>query len=629
MDPRTSVLTVGIFPAFMRLLACSAIGGGGNSFSGRFGVGLAGQLDVVYISASGKNFSTAPTIIPVYDGTVGCGGSTSGACPMTGSVTQVVKKGGQTRGCGVGSIIIAAPGSGGSGFAAEITDSDDLGQIRAIKIRDHGSGYTRAPQLISSVPGSCACGSYIVDGSATQDSFQSVGIVGAFDACFVTITGLNAEVASNGGWNTRDIRLCSRFGSTSIWRQISDSTVKLLLPEDGTFTPGTVDSGQLFTLQLTGTGFELDGPLQTRIKIAYDCNLYSGTDNQGALPGGGGRPCNSISVTGLTQTCHVQFKIVIPGTVVQAQICRRMGGSLYEKKSSSLLNINGFQLLSITPTNAVSNARYMVTVRGINFDPSLLDPTYTGILRAKICADYVCKGENTNLGEPCAGTSDQRMCRGDGMCEAETTCTADITGDTGVFFPGGSTANILTVQNCNSQNYGCTEAIFEWTLMSMANVNARVYWMYDFDRFSVFANLSQNSRFLIEGSWLTSFTQSPPSPVFSGSTMTLNITGRNLVNTGVGAVKFKWINTTDCDASRLKDDLDSFTGGDGRVLGMIGGNHSHSHGYVRFVLSYPHLLAPLVSALDCLDTQQIGRIPCACVFFPFLVFVRIFTLQIC
>ena len=40
----------------------------------------------------------------------------------------------------------------------------------------------------------------------------------------------------------------------------------------------------------------------------------------------------------------------------QAQVCRRFGGTLYTKAFNTQLNINGFQLLSISPTKAASNA---------------------------------------------------------------------------------------------------------------------------------------------------------------------------------------------------------------------------------------------------------------------------------
>ena len=76
-------------------------------------------------------------------------------------------------------------------------------------------------------------------------------------------------------------------------------------------------------------------------------------------------------------------------------------------------------MLSISPTLAASNTPYIVTVSGINFDPSLTgvtDPTtYTGVLLAKVCANFTCRGgvANANNGEPCAGTTDERMCTAD------------------------------------------------------------------------------------------------------------------------------------------------------------------------------------------------------------------------
>ena len=192
---------------------------------------------------------------------------------------------------------------------------------------------------------------------------------------------------------------CGRFGSTSLWSQISAATVRLQLPETGSFVPTTVDSGQEFMLHVSGTGFELAGASQTRIKLAHSCDEYEGSDTLGAIPGGGGRPCESLSLSGGLQTCHVKFKLVIPGTIVRASICRRFGGGLYSKASNTQLDIKGFQVLSISPTRAASNAPFVVTIHGINFDPTLVDPAFTGILKAKICADYVCKGTSAYVNE--------------------------------------------------------------------------------------------------------------------------------------------------------------------------------------------------------------------------------------
>ena len=59
MGPRTLVLTLCVYLSRICGLACvSAMGGGGNSFSGQFGVSVLGGLDVVYISSSGKQFES-------------------------------------------------------------------------------------------------------------------------------------------------------------------------------------------------------------------------------------------------------------------------------------------------------------------------------------------------------------------------------------------------------------------------------------------------------------------------------------------------------------------------------------------------------------------------------------------
>jgi hypothetical protein len=328
------------------------------------------------------------------------------------------------------------------------------------------------------------------------------------------------------------------------------------------------------------------------------------------LPGGVGRACDSLSYSGETQTCHVQFKLVIPGTLIEAQICQRFGGGQYARVFSTSLSISGFQMLSISPTLAASNTPYIVTVSGINFDPSLTgvtDPTYTGVLLAKVCANFACGGgvANAGNGEPCAGTTDTRMCTADANCEPEVVCKADMTGSEGAF-PGTGTATVLRVQNCNTENWACTEAVFTWTLISMANVHGQIYWMYDFLQFAKFA-LLPGFRFLVEGSWLTDFRQRPASPIFSGSPLYLTISGKNLVNSGPGAIKFKWVNTTLCQGVRLfdtvrgfyspvtDDDTWVFTAGNGRSLNTFIDNIFQAEGEVKFVLASPNRPEPTVS----------------------------------
>ena len=153
---------------------------------------------------------------------------------------------------------------------------------------------------------------------------------------------------------------------------------------------------------------------------------------------------------------------------------------MYNKASNSVLSVDGFQILSISPTKATSNAPYIVTVHGVNFDSSLADPSMLeGNLFAYVCPEHVCKGtdKNSNGGEPCAGKApiDERMCIAGASCETDTACKS-MNGTTAGSFPGGSTVRVLRVQNCNSQTYGCKEAVFEWTLMAMANVHAQIFW---------------------------------------------------------------------------------------------------------------------------------------------------------
>ena len=126
------------------------------------------------------------------------------------------------------------------------------------------------------------------------------------------------------------------------------------------------------------------------------------------------------------------------------------------------------------------------------------------------------------------------------------------------------------------------------------NLNGHIYWMYDFERYAHFA-VVPNSQFLIEGSWLTQFGQSPPSPINSGSPMTLNVSGRNLVNDGPGAVKFKFINLTFCEAAAEKDDTFTFVGGAGRSMDRVGGSLLQFNGQVTFILAYPFRASPLVN----------------------------------
>lgn len=168
-----------------------------ESIPGKFGVGLLGDIDVAYISSAGKDYATAPALTPVYAGTVLCGATASSSCLMTQSVTQVVKGGGQTRGCGKGSVLVGS-GGGGSGFEAVIIDADGLGEVSLLRITNHGAGYTSAPQLVMTVAGSCRCGSYIVNGEATSDSFLSAGVAGGLDACFTTVVALGGAFAGNG-----------------------------------------------------------------------------------------------------------------------------------------------------------------------------------------------------------------------------------------------------------------------------------------------------------------------------------------------------------------------------------------------------------------------------------------------
>ena len=584
--------------SIVALGGCSAADCG---FAGVFGVSPLGEIDSAWISSPGTRFSSTPDLQAIYAGNVTCNRSTSASCLMSHSVTQIVQMGGKTSGCGIGQVVTAAAGADGSGFQAIVETTDDFGMILTLRIADHGAGYSKAPQLVMEQAGSCTCGTFIVDGLATQDSKTLVSVVGAFDPCFRAVVALSGVFGVSGGWTMRNFRLCARFGASSMWSQISAETITLNALNDESFTPTAVSSGQPFALTLIGTGFEADGPSQTKLKIASDCSLASDSDTMGNLPGGSGRPCDSIStITGTKQSCVVQFKLVVPGTTILAHVCRRVGGGAYFRATTSALSISGFQVLSATPSTFVSNAPAVVTITGVNLDQKLMHPTFLGALRVKVCPSYVCQGtlsKFANNGEPCAGVNDTRMCVSDGICVANVLCNATVDGGA---FPGGSMVSAINVQNCNSNDYACTEAVFSWTLKSMANVEGAFYWMWDYQTYASLA-VVPNSHFTIEGSWLTGLEQIPVSPVYSGSPVTLKISGRNLVNSGTGAVKLKLVNTPSCEGlgASLTDDARAHVGGNGRTLDSFAGSLSQAQGQIKFMVATAHRISPRSSVTVC------------------------------
>jgi hypothetical protein len=516
-------------------------------------------------------------------------------------VTSVVRGFGITRSCVEGMQLLGFGGNG-SGFEARVSAVDATGIIEAVEITNHGVGYISPPMLYSNLP-TCLCGTVVVDGEALPNSYLDSSVPGNFASCFTTGIAQGARFSVRGGWGARTPRLCARFGHHGSWTPVSVSEPLVLAAATtgDAFAPTAATSGVPLSLTVTGTGFlSGSGPLQTRVKIAFDCGSDPDSDVNGAVLGGEGATCSTLTTVSDAggaaegQACVVDLTLTAPASITALQVCRRIGAGPYVRVGSTALGLAGFSLAGISPASAFSNQELAATVSAVHLSRAVLPH-----LTFKVCPAFACSGgsETDNNQETCGGLADTSTCVGSATCQADAVCGAANESASLGTMVGGSSLFVAELSGCaagsEAMEYECSGLVLNTTLVAMADVSAVLYWRFTHPNLpgpAVFERL-EDADLDIEGSKLTSIQQfgSVDDPVRAAQTFSFWVRGLNILPLGLGAAepRFKYSSAVFCSSDGGYGDTETiFLGGGGRPLSNFSGTREDASGTLTFTLQH-------------------------------------------
>ena len=545
------------------------IGGDGQLFSGSFTVGPSGNIMDTYIASNGDGYTVDPALEPGYNSARCSFDGNRSNCSMSGSVVTVIQGLGVTTGCFAQTVEFVGIGGGGRGFRAAIIN-DEFGEIIGFDILNHGYGYTRAPQLVvnyTTYKGACKCGSVFFNGKPTTASLVPGDILGNMDPCFTASIAVGGDIAvTDSGWKRRqNLKLCYRIGSYAQWSQVANRSLAIQKAYTSqSFLPVIANSYEPFTLTVIGTGFELTGTAQTKIKLTSLCSEYSDNDTSSSIYGGNGKPCNKLelSLDGIAQVCTLIFTVAVTSPT-QLQVCRRIGLGRYAAISADLLAVNPFTIVSFSPKSFLSSAVSAITIRGTNLGAGALSS-----VRFRGCSKYLCSAGSgdSNSGEPCANSTDNRTCMSGSRCVSQTafsnTSFTLVDPNEGLcVLPGGEAKHPTSVGECLGLNWSCNILVVQFRFLSMADITGDLSWNFGSNPFQ----LINSANFSVEGSSIVDFSAVPQlaKSLFSFS---FPIVGRNIENSGTEAAKFKYIISESCQAGASSDFNNTVLGGSGRAL---------------------------------------------------------------
>lgn len=541
-------------------------GGGGAGAAGVFTTGVNGTIARTFLTSRGAGYTSDPSVLAVFAGSVKCGAGTAAAvgCVQTGRVTRVVKGKGRTRNCQVGQLITGV-GGGGTGFEAEVMELANQ-EITLIRINNHGSGYTSAPQLLTDKL-ECQCGAEWKDGNVVSDSYLGTNLRGRLDACYTVTVGSAGVLAATGAFVRTSAKVCVRFGKLGGWSQAGGASLQVAQSVmSPVFTPSAANSNEAVTVTIRGTGFFIGGAQQTRVKVAgaEGCAAYGSSDDSG-VPGGGGKPCDRVyysSAEGL-QVCEASF-VMASTQAVTAAVCKRTGAGDFVQVGTGFLTLTAFSLTSVAPATATANQDYIATVTGAFLGDFIVDG-----VRAKICPQFVCfNGDaDANNGEPCGGLGDTESCSSNAQCMASTLCEGSTSNTVGTI-QGGEAIAAESIGGCASPGSGCTSLTFRFRPVVVLYTPVSLFLKQE----ATAPYLRVGATIWVDGVSLLSVTgsYSAVSGAVSSSPFALNFTGRNF-GTGDGRVMAKYTNKTFCRFGANSDLSFKFLGGGGRPLEPSGG----------------------------------------------------------
>ena len=569
-----------------------AVGGSGSGFGGAFFVGAGGAIESLFVSVQGEGYASMPDVLPYYAGLTQCGPDINSTdCPMTGSVVSLVPGKGLTQGCFFDSTYVVGVGGGGYGFKALVVTTE-YGQITSFVIVNHGANYTSPPQLVARYynQGKCSCGSLIINGQPDGPALQDATVLGNMDPCWTAsiASGASFAITDYGAGRMQHKHLCAKFGARGSWHQIAGSDLALIPASTSTsFQPTAANSSQSFLLTVTGTGFEAAGAMQTRVKVAVDCDLEANSDTAGAVSGGAGRPCDTLqdpATSGGIQTCITNLTLTALNAT-SLSVCRRLGDGLYHAVGSGKLILQAVRIASLATVQALSAQATLVTVVGQNFGPrSLADVT------VQLCSGFVCMGggdgEEANIGEPCTGSLDSTTCFGGAACVPNSPALYPTDGPVDCSMPGGEARHAVEVAGCAAGGAPpCTLLLFNFTLLAMQELDAVLWTSFlagpyaplPGDMVHVYPSVVANA-------------SGVPSTATSLRAFNLSMALRNVALVGAGAARFKYISSDDCRLGGGSDAKLAVVGGQGRPMSAVQGNHSVSKGMVQFQLAVPETM---------------------------------------